>query len=135
MGNTSASLNKIGNQLDTALKSGEAQFSQMTSPANPLECLQSGRRVSLQSKTSGKYLRCLPDGNLDSLGILDGYSNFLVNSVGPNRFTLKNCAYNNYVSLTGSCSCEGREVLGNNPFIITPLICVNFQIRIHSRGR
>ena len=94
MGQANTTLGNIGKELDSALKSGEAQFSQMTTPSNPLEVFQTGRRVCLLSKTSCKYLRCLPDGNLDSLGVLDAYANFFVTCVAPNRFTLKNCGYN-----------------------------------------
>ena len=85
MGQANTSLGSIGKDLDSALKSGEAQFSQLTTPSNPLEVFQTGRRVSFLSKTSCKYLRCLPDGNLDSLGVLDAYSNFFVTCVSPNR--------------------------------------------------
>ena len=102
MGQANTSLGSIGKDLDSALKSGEAQFSQLTTPSNPLEVFQTGRRVSFLSKTSCKYLRCLPDGNLDSLGVLDAYSNFFVTCVSPNRFTLRNCGYNTqYISFAG----------------------------------
>ncbi|KAI6646333.1 hypothetical protein LOD99_9285 [Oopsacas minuta] len=109
MGQANTNLSSIGKELDQALKTGEAQFSQMTTPSNPLEVFQSGRRVALLSKTSGKYLRCLPDGNLDSLGILDAYSNFFVNSIAPNRFTIRNCGYNTqFISLAGGLlTCRG----------------------------
>ena len=102
MRQANTSLGSIGKDLDSALKSGEAQFSQLTTPSNPLEVFQTGRRVSFLSKTSCKYLRCLPDGNLDSLGVLDAYSNFFVTCVSPNRFTLRNCGYNTqYISFAG----------------------------------
>ena len=88
MRQANTSLGSIGKDLDSALKSGEAQFSPVTTPSNAQEVFQTGRMTSCQ------YLRCLPDGNLDSLGVLDAYSNFFVTCVSPNWFTLWNCGYN-----------------------------------------
>ena len=88
MRQANTSLGNIGKDLDSALKSGEAQFSPVTTPSNAQEVFQTGRMTSCQ------YLRCLPDGNLDSLGVLDAYSNFFVTCVSPNWFTLWNCGYN-----------------------------------------
>ena len=106
MGQTNTSLSNLSKELDSALKTGEAQFSQMTTPSNPMLCFQTGRKVALQSKTSGKYLRCLPDGTLDSLGVLDAYGNFTINCIAPNRFTVKNCGYSTqFISISGLFVC------------------------------